>query len=335
MSKKIYIIGEVGQAHEGSIGMAHSHIDALAKAGIDAVKFQMHIAEAESSIYEQFRTGFDFHDTSRMDYWRRMEFTKMQWIGLKDHCKEKSLDFIISPFSLAAIDLLQEIGVDKIKIGSGESGDSLFLKKVADTGLQIILSSGMSSVSELDQSVKYLKSRNCNVSILQCTTAYPTKPEQWGLNVIQDFKNRYDIPIGFSDHSGDIFACLAAASLGAEILEFHITFDKRIYGPDATSSLTVDQAITLIKGVRQIETALNDPVNKTDHYGFEEMRSVFGRSIALNKTLEKGHIIKFDDLESKKPSGYGISPKNYPEIIGRPLSRAMQKWEFLNFTDLI
>lgn len=335
MRDNIYIIGEIGQAHEGSIGMAHAYIDALALVGVDAAKFQMHIADAESSIHEPFRNDTYLYDHSRMDYWRRMEFTKLEWASLKKHCKEKGLDFIVSPFSNEAVDILQEIGADKVKIGSGDTSNSLIINKISKQNKDIIISSGMSQIAELDDSITYLKDRNCNLALLQCTTAYPTSPHQWGLNVIADLRERYHIPIGFSDHSGDIYACMAAASLGARLLEFHIVFDQRMFGPDASSSVTVDKAITLVKGVRQIEIALKNPVDKNDISGFETLKTNFGRSLALNKSLQKGQAISFDDLESKKPAGYGIPVQCYSIIIGKKLVRDMKKWEFLNDEDLI
>jgi N-acetylneuraminate synthase len=335
MRDNIYIIGEIGQAHEGSIGIAHSYIDALALVGVDAVKFQMHIAEAESSIHEPFRNDTHFYDCSRMDYWKRMEFTNAEWVSLRKHCKDQGLDFIVSPFSNAAIDILQEIGVDKVKIGSGEVNNLLMLNQIICLNKDIIISSGMSTIAELDQSIAYLQARKCNVVQLQCTTAYPTNPHQWGLNVMQDLIDRYGIPIGFSDHSGDIYACLAAASLGARMLEFHITFDQRMFGPDASSSLNVDQAISMVKGVRQIESALKHPVNKTDDSGFQTLKMSFGKSLALNKALHKGQAVIMNDLETKKPCGYGIPANSYRDIIGKQLTRDMEKWEFLNYQDLI
>ncbi|CAN0044541.1 unnamed protein product, partial [Chrysoparadoxa australica] len=181
-----YIIAEIGQAHDGSLGIAHSYIDALAATGVDAIKWQTHIAEAESSDLEPFRVNFSYEDKTRFDYWKRMEFTIDQWAGLKRHCDEKGVEFISSPFSNKAVDLLEEIGVARYKIGSGEVNNLLLLEKIAQTGKPIILSSGMSSFSELSETIKFLKPFGNQLSILQCTTAYPTKPEDWGLNVISD-----------------------------------------------------------------------------------------------------------------------------------------------------
>ncbi|TAE83996.1 MAG: N-acetylneuraminate synthase, partial [Bacteroidetes bacterium] len=224
MKKSTFIIAEIAQAHEGSLGIAHSYIDALAALGVDAVKFQTHIAAAESSPKEQFRVNFSYEDATRYDYWQRMEFTLEQWMGLKQHCDDKNVEFISSPFSIAAVQLLEQVGVKRYKIGSGELTNYLMLDAIAKTGKPIILSSGMSDWHELDATLNFLKPYGNSVSLLQCTTAYPTKPEQWGLSVIEQMKARYHIPVGFSDHSAEIYACLAATALGAEILEFHAVF---------------------------------------------------------------------------------------------------------------
>jgi N,N'-diacetyllegionaminate synthase len=331
----IYLIAEVGQAHEGSLGLAHSYIDALAATGINAIKFQVHIAEAESSIYEPFRSEFSIQDQTRMDYWKRMQFTEEQWAGLKKHCNDKKLDFIASPFSIAAVHLLSKIGTEKYKIGSGEMDNFLMLDQLTDLEKPIILSSGMSSISELDHTINYLKNRNADLSLLQCTSSYPTQPHQWGLNVIELFKERYKIPVGFSDHSGGIYACLAAASLGAQLLEFHVVSDQKMFGPDSSSSIPVRKVKNLVRGIRQIETALNNSVDKSHISGYEPLKTMFGKSLAVNKNLQKGQVVSIHDLESKKPAGYGIPARNYKDIIGKRLTKDLIQWDFLTTNDLV
>ncbi len=334
MESDVFIIGEIGQAHDGNLGVAHSYIDALADTKINAAKFQVHIAEAESSIYEPFRIPIPYLNESRMEYWKRMEFTPDQWFGLKNHCEERGLEFIATPSCLAAADLLIKLGVQKFKVGSGDTSNLLLLQHIANTGKDIILSSGMSSKQELDVTIQFLKSKNNKISLLQCTSSYPTKTDQWGLNLIQEYKDRYNIPIGFSDHSGGTVACLAAANLGAQILEFHVVFDKRIAGPDSTSSITIDQAATLAESVRLIETALKNPVNKTDNSSFSDLKDIFEKSLAINKKLSKGHYLSIKDLETKKPKGRGISVKEYEMVIGKQLNKDLDQWAFLTENDI-
>jgi N,N'-diacetyllegionaminate synthase len=324
-----YTIAEIGQAHEGSLGLAHSYIDALVLTGVDAIKFQVHIAEAESSEFESFRVKFSYEDATRFDYWKRMEFSIEQWQELKNHCEDKGVDFLASPFSVAAVNLLNRLGVNAFKIGSGEVTNWLMLEHIARTGKQIYLSSGMSSWQELDETVKFLAQYESPLTILQCTTAYPTLPHQWGLQIIPELKRRYNCPVGYSDHSGDIFACLGATALGADVLEFHAVFDKRMFGPDAPASITINDIEKLITGVRAIRTALQAEVNKENVREFDSLKKLFGKSLAINKDLKKGQVLTFDDLESKKPAGLGISAREYQRVLGKHLSVDMKKWEFL------
>lgn len=330
-----YLIAEIGQAHEGSLGILYSYIDALATTGVDAVKFQMHIAEAESSTHEPFRVQFSLEDKTRFDYWKRMGFSLEQWKGIKLHCESLGLDFICSPFSNLAVEWLEEIGVKQYKIGSGEVTNFLILEKIARTGKPVILSSGMSSYDELDQTVAFLKERKVDFSILQCTTAYPTQPEEYGLNVIQELQNRYEVPIGFSDHSAQVATCIAATALGAEILEFHVVFDRQLFGPDAKASLTIQETKELVLAVENIATALSNPVDKNNSTDFTSLKQIFEKSLAVNKDLPQNHILTFDDLESKKPKGFGIDAARFPEIIGKTLKKELKQWDFLKEEDLL
>lgn len=329
-----FIIIEIAQAHDGSLGTAHAYIDALAKTGVHAIKFQTHIADAESSIYEPFRVKFSKQDATRFDYWKRMEFTLEQWKGLKQHCDDVDLEFMSSPFSNAAVDLLEEVGVNRYKIGSGEVTNFLLLEKIAQTKKPVILSSGMNSFDELDEAVNFLKSKDVAYSILQCTTSYPTKPQQYGLNVIKELKERYQVPVGFSDHSAKIETCIAAAALGAEIFEFHAVFNREQFGPDTTSSLTIDEIKLVTKSIKNIENALQHPVSKNDNNSFKNLKTIFEKTLAVNKNLDKGHILKFSDLEAKKPAKKGIAAKFFNDIIGKSVNRDMKQWEFLTEEDI-
>jgi N,N'-diacetyllegionaminate synthase len=329
-----FIIAEIAQAHDGSLGMIHSYIDALSQTGVDAVKFQMHIAEAESSEFEPFRVKFSYEDETRFDYWKRMGFTLSQWKAIKQHCDAVGLEFMCSPFSNLAVDWLEEIGVKQYKIGSGEVNNFLILEKIARTKKHIILSSGMSSFDELDKTVAFLKLKNASFSILQCTTSYPTEAEQYGLNVIHELKERYKVPVGFSDHSAKTETCIAAATLGAEILEFHVVFDRNQFGPDAKSSLTLAETKQLVTAVRTIKIALENPIDKTQNEKFSELKQIFEKSLAVNKTLSKGHILAFDDLEAKKPKNYGIDASKFQYIIGKKLIFDKNQWDFINESDL-
>lgn len=331
--KKIKVIAEIAQAHDGSLGIAHSYIDALKGTGVDIVKFQTHVAEAESSLQEPFRVKFSYKDKTRYEYWKRMEFSLEEWIGLKKHCEDAGMEFMSSPFSLYAVELLEKIGVNKYKIGSGEVTNLLLLEKIASTGKEVYLSSGMSDFGEIEKAITLLQKHNIKTSIFQCTTAYPTKPEDWGLHMIDELKKKFNLPVGFSDHSGDIYAPLSAAALGAELIEFHVVFDKKMFGPDATSSLELKQVAQLLNGIKQLEDSFNAQYSKSVE-GKQELKMIFEKSLAINKALKAGDVIKLDDLETKKPRDCGINARDFKKVIGRRLKNDKAQWEFLNFTDL-
>ncbi|MFK7935345.1 MAG: N-acetylneuraminate synthase family protein [Saprospiraceae bacterium] len=335
MNNKTFLIAEIGQAHDGSLGILHSYIDAVAQTGVDAIKFQTHIAEAESSSAEPFRINFSYEDATRYDYWHRMSFTEAQWIEIKAHCEEVGLEFMSSPFSQAAVDLLEKLAVKRYKIGSGEVNNFLLLEKIARTGKSIILSSGMSSLAEIDAAVEFLRPFGNELTILQCTTSYPTPAEKVGLNVIAVLKDRYpNLKIGLSEHTAKIYTGIAAVALGAEVLEFHVVFDRRMFGPDASSSLTIDEVTELVKGVRFTESMLAHPQDKSDNSNFSDLKKIFEKTLAVNKELPAGSILQFDDLEAKKPAQQGISAADFKSVIGRKLKVAKTKYSFLKAEDL-
>ncbi|HMJ14353.1 MAG TPA: N-acetylneuraminate synthase family protein [Polyangiaceae bacterium] len=319
-----FLVAEVGQAHDGSLGTAHAYVDAAADAGADAVKFQTHIAHAESTPGEPWRVRFSRQDETRFDYWKRMEFEPAQWRELAQHARERNLEFLSTPFSLDAIELLEQLELPAWKVGSGEIGNAVFLRRMAATGKPVILSSGMSSWSELDGAVELVRSNGAACAVLQCTTEYPCPPEKVGLNVLDELRKRYGVPVGLSDHSGQPFAGLAAAALGANLLEMHIVFSKRCFGPDTPASLTIDQFSELARGVRFIERALKNPVDKeAEARRLSELKRIFGRSIVAARALHAGQVLQPSDIALKKPAG-GLGANDFDRIVGKRLRRELQ-----------
>lgn len=326
---RCFIIAEIAQSHDGSLGMAHAYIDAVAKTGADAIKFQTHIAEAESSEYEKWRVKFSPQDTTRMDYWRRMEFTFEQWIGLKKHAEELNLIFLSSPFSYEAFDLLDQIGVNAWKVASGEVNNVPFLKKMAATKKPMLISSGMSELKELDIAVSTAKNFGAKYAVMQCTTEYPTSASRVGLNLIGDFKNRYNCPIGYSDHSGLVCTGIAAYTLGATILENHITMSREMFGPDVSSSLTTFEFKNLVDSVRFLEIANSNPVDKdVQSESLKNVKSIFSKSLFLKENLQRGAVILDKHLCMKKPGG-GIHPNLIDQIIGKKMKMDLNKGEMI------
>src|ERR1700722_2012299 len=177
------IIGEVAQAHDGSLGAAHAYIDAIAKTGANAVKFQTHIAAAESTPSEPWRVRFSFQDASRYDYWKRMEFTEEQWLGLKRHADDKGIEFLSPTFSVQAAEMLRRIGVRAWKVASGEMTNSQLFDYLLETRLPILLSSGMNTIEEVDVAVASMEGAGLPLAVSQCTSMYPCPAEKVGLNM--------------------------------------------------------------------------------------------------------------------------------------------------------
>jgi N-acetylneuraminate synthase len=322
LAEHVLVIAEVAQAHDGSLGTAHAYIDAVAKAGADVVKFQTHIASAESTPAEPWRVRFGPREESRYEYWKRMEFTEAEWLGLRKHALKAGVDFLASPFSLEALELLERVGVMGWKVASGEVRNMAMLNRMAATHLPVMLSTGMSPLSEIDEAVALLRERDVKeITVMQCTSAYPTPPERIGLNLLPVLRERYRCDVGLSDHSGTIWPSLAAVTLGASVVEVHVTFSKDAFGPDVPASVTIDDLRRLVEGVRFLERARAHPVDKDAAAGeLEPMRRLFMKSVVARRALPAGTVLAGIDLAAKKP-GTGIPAERLPSLVGRRLAR--------------
>jgi N-acetylneuraminate synthase len=307
------------------LGACFAFVDAVAKTGANAIKFQTHIAEAESTPLEQFRVKFSRAESTRYEYWKRTAFTASQWQDLADYTRGKGLIFLSSAFSEEAVDLLQRVGMPAWKVGAGEIATVPMLRRMAETGKPVLLSSGMSPWDELDMAVLCVRSQGAAFGIFQCTSSYPCPPERLGLNVMGTLRSRYGCPVGLSDHSGNIYSGLAAATLGAHLLEVHVTFSRECFGPDVSSSVTTSELKQLVEGVRFIEQALTHPVDKAESAAeLASMRDTFYKSLFVARDLPAGHRITQDDLVIRRP-GTGIRAGRMQEFVGRVLTEPLPK----------
>lgn len=328
------VIGEVALSHDGSLGLAHAFIDAIASAGADAVKFQTHIAAAESTPAEPFRIAFSRQDASRYQYWKRMEFSEAEWRGLSEHCRDRGVLFISSPFSIEAVDLLERVGQPLWKIASGEVSNAALLDRVLDTGAPVLLSTGMSPLAETDAAVARVKARGARVGVLQCTTAYPCPAERVGLNLVPFYRERYGCWVGLSDHSATIYPGLAGVTLGLDVLEVHVTLSREMFGPDVIASITSSELRQLVEGVRFIERMRAHPIEKdAAARDTAPLRRLFTRSIVARTALAAGTVLGRDHLALKKP-GTGLPPEQLADLVGRRLKRAVAADELLSLDDL-
>lgn len=323
---KTYIIAEIGNTHEGSLGLAKCFIKAAAECGVDAVKMQTHIFEAESLL--DAPTPPYFKDETRKAYFERTAFSIDQWKELKRYAQEDlKLDFFSSPFSSEAIDLLEEVDIHTYKIASGEVNNIPLLEKIAKTGKRVLLSSGMSNWAEIDMAVETLQSNGCkDLIILQCTSEYPCPPEQSGLNVIDEMKQRYkNVQIGYSDHTLGVAVPLAAVIKGATVIEKHFTLSKKMYGSDAMNSTEPEEFKRLVDEIRQIEVALENNVDKDEKVKFlENMKMTFEKSVVSLSSINEFDTIELKHLAFKKP-GDGIPAREYKKLLGQKINKSVTK----------
>jgi N-acetylneuraminate synthase len=327
------VIGEVALAHDGSLGLAHAFVDAIAGAGADAVKFQTHCAAEESTRREPWRVRFSPQDETRYDYWTRTAFTEPQWRGLRRHAADRGLLFISSAFSVAAIDLLDRAGADAWKLASGTLDDVRLLDRLAGDRRTVLVSTGMSPVGEIDAAVARQRARGTPVAVLQCTSQYPCPPDRVGLNLLAAFRDRYGCPVGLSDHSGTIFPSLAAAVLGADVLEVHVTLSREMFGPDVPASVTTAELRQIVEGSAWIARMLAAPVDKdAAAASLAPMREVFGKSLVSAEALPAGLVLEARHVAFRK-AGRGLPPGRLGALVGRRLRRAVPPGEPLADAD--
>lgn len=328
------LVAEVGLAHEGSLGLAHRFIDAVATTGADVIKFQTHIAAAESSQHEQFRVPFSYQDTSRYDYWQRTSFSQEQWLGLKQHAEQENLIFLSSPFSIEAVDMLEAIGIVAWKVGSGELASRRMIERMAATAKPIIASTGMSSWNEVKSLEKTLQriAPERHV-ILQCTTEYPTEPHSVGMNIFDQFCANLSCPVGFSDHSGTIWPSLIASSRGARFLEVHVSLSSYLFGPDISSSLDIQDLRYLSDGIKFVHAMMQNPVDKDILSAHKApLKKLFAKSAVARRNLSPGEILDESMVSFRKP-GIGLTESELDGLLGRKLFRHIKENDFLSHED--
>jgi len=315
------VIAEVGSVHDGSFGNACKLIELAASCGSDVVKFQTHIASAETILSAPNPIYFD--SESRYDYFTRTSFSLQQWKSLKKHCDKFGVVFLSSPFSIESIDLLEEIGCPIYKVPSGEVTNHYMLEKLADICKPVILSSGMSSWDELDAAVSILIDK-VDLVVMQCTTSYPCPIPLVGLNVLAEMKVRYgeNIKVGFSDHTTGVAAGIAAAALGATVIEKHFTFSNSMYGSDAKNAMEPSEFIQYATAIKDVWKMLDSPVDKSDCTIYSDMKSIFEKSIVAASDLNEGELLTIEKIRFKKP-GDGISASKYKDVLGKMLKTSI------------
>ena len=328
-----FIIAEAGVNHNGDINLAKKLIDVAKDAGADAVKFQTFKAEnvvttnAEKAEYQKVTTGME---ESQYDMIKKLELTKYDFEELANHAKKKNILFLSSPFDEGSVDLLDEINMPVFKIASGEITNFPLLKRIAEKGKPIILSTGMATLGEIEDALRVIREVGVdNVVLLHCVTSYPAKMEDVNLRVIETLKHAFKLPVGFSDHTPGITVPIAAVSLGAVVIEKHFTLDKDLPGPDHKASLEPDEMKKMVATIRDVEKALGNGI-KIPTKEEEEIKKVARRSVVAKVDVPEGTTITADMLDVKRP-GIGIEPKYLHFIYGMRATKDIEEDEIITW----
>lgn len=337
--KKILIIAEAGVNHNGDFETAKKMIDVAKTAGADIVKFQTAIPhlvmtnEAPKAEYQINKTGIF---ESQLEMSKKFHLPLESYIGLKKYCDQIGIKFLSTPFDEVSMKFLFDIGMEIFKIPSGEITNLPYLKKVSFLAKEIILSTGMSTLDEIDFAIEILTSNKklnkTNISILHCNTEYPTPYDDVNLNVLSTLKERYNTRVGYSDHTIGIEVPIAAVGIGAEIIEKHFTLDKSLPGPDQECSLNPEELINLVTSIRNIEKSFGTSEKKATK-SEEKNKIIARRSIHIIDNLQLGHVLTEGDLIMKRP-GDGISPINIENILGKKIIKDLSKDHKLNYNDI-
>lgn len=328
MENNLFFIAEIGLNHNGDLNLAKEMIDAASKSGASAVKFQSLTASklvAETEFKAEIKGGFGLDGVKTVgDFWKKVSIDHAFHLKVKKYCDQVGVEFFSTPFDLDSITLLEELGVSKYKIASGDLTHFPLLKGVAETGKKTILSTGGSFFEEIEKSYNYLLANGApSVALLHCVSLYPTKAEYVNLHVIELLKQKFDAEIGFSDHTLGIHLPLAAIAKGATIIEKHFTLDKNMSGPDQAISTDPKELSDLVRlgnevyeGVKHHEKVLSDDEMN--------MRPLMRRSIVAANDLPAGESLTIDHIDFKRP-GDGISPELVNEVTGKKVINKVEK----------
>lgn len=325
------VIAEAGVNYNCDLKLAYQMVDEAVKAGADVVKFQTAKPEnviskyAEKAAYQKETTGAD---ESQLDMVKKLMLPFEDFIPLKKYCEDRGIRFLSTPFEIKSIEFLDSIGMDTWKIPSGEITNYPYLVKIAKTGKPIIMSTGMSTMDEVETAVHLLREHGAGeISLLHCNTEYPTPYEDVNLRAMQALKERFGVKVGYSDHTLGIEVPVAAVALGAEIIEKHFTLDKNMAGPDHKASLEPDELAAMIRAIRNIEAAMGDGVKKPSPSETANI-AIARKSIIASKDIKAGEKLTTENLTTKRP-GTGISPMRWNEVIGTAAIRDFKEDELI------
>tara|TARA_B100000674_G_scaffold484115_1_gene489072 strand:- start:37 stop:1017 length:981 start_codon:yes stop_codon:yes gene_type:complete len=325
------IIAEIGSVHDGDLKLALRLVREAAKCDVNIVKFQMHIAE-EETLKNAPSPGY-FNKEKRFEYFKRTAFKFDEWKKIKQECKKNKVEFLCSPFSMKAVDILEKLKVKKYKIPSGELTNLPLLKKIKKTKKEVILSTGMSNWKEINKAYSIFKNKK-KLTLMQCASLYPCPIESSGINVIKEMKKKFKCRIGYSDHTLGLSAACYAASEGAEVIEKHFTLSKKLYGSDAKNSMEPNEFKSLVKIINEIWKIKKFNIDKNNLKPFKKMKKIFEKSIVAKKDIKRGTFLSNLNLDYKKP-GDGIRADNLIKVLGKRAKFNIKKDTKIKLTHLV
>lgn len=341
MKEKTMIIAEAGVNHNGDINLAKELIDVAAGAGVDFVKFQTFKTDklvTPSAKKAQYQVqNFENNCDSQFEMLKKLELSNEDHLKLISYCKYKNIGFFSTAFDIESINYLCSLNFNMLKVPSGEITNYPYLRAIGKTGLPTILSTGMSNLEEIKQSIEVLTSHGTQkkeITVLHCNTEYPTPMRDVNLKAMLEIKNELGVNVGYSDHTLGIEVPIAAVAMGAKVIEKHFTLNRNLEGPDHKASLEPDELKRMVEGIRNVEEAISGSGIKKPSYSELKNISIVRKSICLRNDVAKGDKISEDDLISLRP-GDGISPMRWTTIIGKRVKKDLKKNSKLNLKDLI
>lgn len=329
--KRVLIIAEAGVNHNGSLVLAKILVDKAKEARVDVVKFQTFRAidlvskDAEKADYQKAQTGAD---ESQLAMLQKLELSFNDFIELNEYCKASGIRFLSTAFDFNSIDFLNNLGMGMWKVPSGEITNLPYLIKIAETHQPVILSTGMSTLDEIQAAVDALNRYGCGaITLLHCTTEYPAPYAGVNLNAIKTMRETFHLPVGYSDHTKGIKIPMAAVALGATVIEKHFTLDRSMEGPDHKASIEPDELASMVSAIRNVELAMGSGEKKPAECELKNM-AVARKSIIASRSIKKGEVFSEDNLTVKRP-GIGISPMRWFDVLGQRAIRNFEEDELI------
>jgi N,N'-diacetyllegionaminate synthase len=335
-SHPVFVIAEIGVNHNGNLELAKQLIREASLCGADCVKFQTFKADrvatkdAPKAAYQLQTTA---KNESQVDMLKKLEMSMDSYREIIECCKENNVLFISTPYNIEDVDFLEELGVSAYKLASIHASEPWFASYVAKTGKPVILSTGMATLAELELTIgKMTETKNKQIMLLQCTTNYPSKLEDTNLLAMQTLAEKFNLIVGYSDHTTDDVACIVSVGLGAKVIEKHFTIDKSLEGPDQSTSANPEEFSRLVQAIRSAELVLGSNVKEPCEIEKQNMHGM-RRSIVAKCNIKKGEILDMKSITFKRPSK-GLEPRYFEEIIGKRTVRDIIIDEFIHIKDV-